>query len=156
MVWDTDSRYAKKIDSATLLRHGNDINGLIEWESSIYDKTVPKSYYLKSKPDFYGSLNWPSTGADLLGGTNPARERYLGNTIPDEKIKCGDINGDGSVNSIDFGYLRMYLLGMIKEFPAENGFVAADVNGDGNVNSIDFGLMRQYLMGMIKKFPAEV
>ncbi len=155
LVWDTDSRYPKKIDPSTLLRHGNYIKGSIEWESGISDKTVPKSYYLKSKPDFYGSLKWPSTGADMLNGTNPARERFLGNTIPNEKIKYGDINGDGSVNSIDFGYLKMYLLGMIKEFPAENGFAAADVNGDGKINSLDFGIMRQYLMGMIDKFPAE-
>jgi len=70
------------------------------------------------------------------------------------KVLLGDLNGDGNVNSIDFGYFRMYLLGTIKDFPIENDLKAADLNGDGNINSIDYGYFRMYLLGTIKEFPA--
>ncbi|GEM_PF-1065876 len=65
----------------------------------------------------------------------------------------GDLNGDGKVNSIDFGLLKQHLLGITK-LTGKN-LSNADVNGDGNVNSIDFGLMKQYLLGIIKTFPGE-
>jgi len=62
----------------------------------------------------------------------------------------GDINSDGEVNSIDFGLLRMHLLGINPL--EETGFTNADVNRNGNVDSIDFGLIRKYLLGMISDF----
>ncbi|OPZ85720.1 MAG: Endo-1,4-beta-xylanase Z precursor [Firmicutes bacterium ADurb.Bin419] len=61
--------------------------------------------------------------------------------------KKGDINGDGNVNSIDFGLLKLHLLGSTPI--TGDGLSRADVNGDGNVNSIDFGFIKQYLLGMI-------
>jgi len=66
----------------------------------------------------------------------------------------GDLNGDETVNSIDYAYMKSYLLGMMKEFPSENGLIAADVNGDEDINSVDYALMKMYLLGMIKEFPA--
>lgn len=65
----------------------------------------------------------------------------------------GDVNGDGLANSIDFGYMRQYLLGMISNFPDANGLKAADLNKDGSFNSIDFGYFRQYILGIIKNIP---
>ncbi|WP_010248440.1 glycoside hydrolase family 9 protein [Acetivibrio cellulolyticus] len=67
----------------------------------------------------------------------------------------GDVNGDGSLNSIDFGVMRKYLLGMIKEFSYENGLKAGDVDGNGMFNSLDFAYMRQYMLGIISKFPVQ-
>lgn len=65
----------------------------------------------------------------------------------------GDVDGNGAVNSIDFGYMRMYLLGMISKFPTSDpdmGYKGADINSDGTVNSIDLGYMRQILLGILK------
>jgi len=73
---------------------------------------------------------------------------------PEPLITLGDVNGDGEVNSIDFAYLKQYLLGMIKEFPAENGLKSADLDGNGSVNSIDYAYLKKYLLGIIDKFPA--
>jgi endo-1,4-beta-D-glucanase Y len=66
---------------------------------------------------------------------------------------CGDANKDGVFNSIDFAFVRMFLLGM--QLPREMDAKAADVDGSGQVNAIDFAYMRQRLLGMIDKFPAE-
>lgn len=65
---------------------------------------------------------------------------------------CGDLNGDGKVNSIDFAYLRGYLLKVdtYSESVLEGN---ADLNMDGKVNSLDFALLRQYVLGMIKTLP---
>lgn len=63
----------------------------------------------------------------------------------------GDIDGNGSFNSIDFGYMRMYLLGTKKDFTSKQ-IEEADVDNNGTVNSIDFGIMRQVLLGMKTNF----
>lgn len=70
-------------------------------------------------------------------------------------VRYGDVNGSGTVDSIDFALMRNYLLGNIFEFPVSNGRVISDVNADGSFNSIDFALMRSFLLGIITKFPAE-
>lgn len=64
--------------------------------------------------------------------------------------ELGDLNSDNSVNSIDFGLYRKYLLGMC----TLDDQSVADLNGDGSANSIDFGVFRKFLLGMITAFPA--
>ncbi len=63
----------------------------------------------------------------------------------------GDVNGDGEVNSIDYGYVKMYLLGMINKFPTDDpnvGYSGADIDSDGDVDSIDFALLKRMLLGI--------
>lgn len=63
---------------------GNLIKGQISWTlASPRDQGIPTSLYHGAKPAFYGGMAWPSVGADVPGGTNPARERYRsGEKIP--------------------------------------------------------------------------
>ncbi len=115
----------------------------------------------KSQPDSFpellasnnsGSL---SLSCDLQKGEiyyiyiNPDYETGYSFIIEEAEFKMGDVNGDNRINSIDFANLRMFLLGMIDEFPSQFGQDAADINQDGSVNSIDFALLRQYLLGII-------
>jgi hypothetical protein len=74
-------------------------------------------------------------------------------TPTSDKYVVGDLNGDNEFDSIDFGFLRMYLLGMIDSFPSEFGKLSADVDGNGEIDSMDFAYMRQVLIGMKSEFP---
>ncbi len=58
----------------------------------------------------------------------------------------GDVDGSGSVDSIDFALLKKYLLGSITAFEYQFGLQAADFNGDGSINAIDFAKLKVYLM----------
>ena len=49
----------------------------------------------------------------------------------------GDFNGDGQINSLDYGVLDFYL-GSVNEL--------GDLQGDGNVNSLDYGVL-DYVLG---------
>ncbi len=55
----------------------------------------------------------------------------------------GDVNSDKKVDALDFGMLRLYLIGSISSVSAN-----ADVNQDGSIDSIDFGMLRKHLLGM--------
>lgn len=73
---------------------------------------------------------------------------------PSDAIIYGDVNGNGSADSVDFGFMRKFLLGIIQEMPAANWQVSGDLNGDKNINAIDFAILRKYLLGMIPSLPA--
>lgn len=68
-------------------------------------------------------------------------------------VILGDVNSDGFFNSLDFGQLRMYLLGMKDK--DEINILAGDVDANGALNAIDFAYFRQRLIGIINKFPVE-
>jgi hypothetical protein len=70
-------------------------------------------------------------------------------------VKLGDVNGDDAVDALDFALMKSYLIGIIKDFPVENGIEAADVNSDSEFDALDLAAMKQYLLGIIKQFPAQ-
>jgi hypothetical protein len=60
-----------------VLVHGTVIGGVTVWDSSISDRTLPQSYYLKEKPAFFDGTPWPVIGPDVAGDAKlPAESRY--------------------------------------------------------------------------------
>ena len=64
----------------------------------------------------------------------------------DSFLNYGDVNGDGFINSIDYTLIHRYVLGVITEFPSDDGKLAADVNKDGKINSNDYVILKNYIL----------
>ena len=77
-------------------------------------------------------------GAGSLGGGS------TGNSGQTAASLSGDVNEDGTINSLDALRLQRYLLG--QETLSEKGKKAADLNGDGKVNSQDLALLKKKLL----------
>jgi len=64
------------------LQHGNRIGELVQWDPSIPVHDVPLSYYLDSRPAFWGDGDWPSRDAGDSAVTElPAKTRYRKGTL---------------------------------------------------------------------------
>ena len=59
----------------------------------------------------------------------------------------GDINFDGSINSVDSNYMKRFITGL--NSPNIDERSAADVNGDGKVDVIDSNYLKRMLSGTI-------
>lgn len=99
------------------------------------------------EPD--GTTPAPRTPAPTSTSTSTAKVTPTPTKSTPAIIK-GDIDGNGSVNAIDFALMRKYLLGMLDI--DDNVKAIGDVNGDKDFNAIDFGKMRLYLLGTITEF----
>jgi hypothetical protein len=91
----------------------------------------------------------------------PMVPAFPSSTIPPQRVKYGDVNGDGMVNAGDYTLVRRYILRSITEFTDSNGNIyangkiAGDVNDDGKINAGDYTLIRRYILSQINIFPAE-
>jgi hypothetical protein len=74
------------------LVHGNHEQGSLQGYNTISDHNIPVSYYLMEKPAFFGSLDWPVTGGEIVpnSGKIPAQLRYEGN----DPVECDLAGGD--------------------------------------------------------------
>ncbi len=73
------SPYKFDIRSGTnLIIHGNNLGGTVTYDP-VYGTEISNSMYLKSKPAFFGAMNWPSIGAPnvINTGTIPAKQRLF-------------------------------------------------------------------------------
>jgi hypothetical protein len=82
---------------STSLRHGNFdyVTNSVKWDPSIADTSLPDSYYLSARPEFFGNLQWPPIGPDVPGytGTIPAKVRFEGGTVHVDNDKSGIPDG---------------------------------------------------------------
>lgn len=65
----------------------------------------------------------------------------------------GDLNGDSSVDATDYALMKMYLLGIITDFPVQNDILAGDLNTDGVIDALDFAIFKMYLLGTVTQLP---
>ena len=65
----------------------------------------------------------------------------------------GDVNCDGSVDSVDGLLVLQSDAGLIDSVPCPQ---YGDVNGDGVINAVDASLILQYGAGLLQSFPASV
>jgi len=86
--WNTarnDDDTYDPIVRGSLLRHGNFdyVNNSVIWDPNIVEERIPNSYYLSSKPAFFGGLDWPAIGPDITGLVQkiPAQLRYEANAM---------------------------------------------------------------------------
>ncbi|WP_024833132.1 beta-L-arabinofuranosidase domain-containing protein [Ruminiclostridium josui] len=68
-------------------------------------------------------------------------------------VLAGDLNGDNTIDATDFAMMKMYLLGLINDLPAQNDIEAGDLNKDGVINALDFAVFKKYLLGSIENLP---
>ena len=82
------------------------------------------------------------------GGTSPVTEnmdlyfdnvviarKYIGPAFPAEMPSKGDVNGDGTIDTLDMQACINHILG------EQDWGEAADVNGDGGVDALDLQLI---------------
>lgn len=107
-----------------------------------------------------GTFSGRNDGLIFDRSYNPKPSYYtmqaaLATGITPDPIIYGDLDGNKSVNALDYSLMKQYLLGSITKFPSADGLKAADVNASGTIDALDFALMKQYLLGSITKFPAD-
>lgn len=67
-------------------------------------------------------------------------------TDPEQDVKYGDVDQDGSITSLDFATVKKHLLGI--EILTGDKFTAADVDGDKSITALDLSYIKKYLLGM--------
>ncbi len=69
------------------------------------------------------------------------------------EIKTGDVNGDNTIDALDFALMKAYVLGITKDFPVNDDLAVGDLNRDGSIDAIDWAVLKMYLLGIYKALP---
>jgi len=97
--------------------------------------------------------NYPN----LYGGLAPGATSDRAASV--DVYARGDVNGNGTINSIDALFTLQLSAGLIPPWglccpdTAPQTFKAAEVNDDGQVNSIDAVLILQFSAGLVPSLP---
>jgi hypothetical protein len=94
---DGSSGFDSLVPYSTLLLHGeySNVTGLLTWSGSL-TQTLSASFYLSSKPAWFGNVPWPAIGPDVTGGIGPGGHAYaIPAEVCYEKV-MGGTDGTGS------------------------------------------------------------
>jgi hypothetical protein len=90
---------------ATMFYHGvyNCTDGTFTWDVNNPNHTLPASFYLNSKPSWWGSVAWPPIGPDVTGGNiSDSIARGYVNAIPALNcFKIATVNGTTNTGTFD-------------------------------------------------------
>ena len=102
-----------------------------------YDKVL-QAYKGNKAPVFRYHRFWAEASIAIANGVYSILSEEFGDV---ETLK-GDINGDGTINVLDYALLQQYLVGKSVIINKEN----SDINGDGKINSTDLMLLRKLVL----------
>ncbi len=100
----------------TAILHGNYdyVSNSVLWNSGISDHNLPSSLFLTSKPAWFGNLQWPAIGPDVIGYVSmiPAQYCYEQGLMPGCLISspagscasAADSDGDSVVSNGELAY----------------------------------------------------
>lgn len=77
--------------------------------------------------------------------TNVKAETKLTLDLRSAPEKRGDVDGNGTINSLDYMLLKRHVLGSFKLSDMQQ--LVADVNRDGTLNSLDYMLLKRHVLG---------
>lgn len=120
------------------------------WVSSV---KVPEGFTVEIYDlDDFGGSKWSFTADTPDFSAVGCNDRMSSVKIYENSSqgKYGDINDDGTVDTIDFALLKQYLLGTVTEINTN----MADLDGDNAVTATDFAILKKYLLGQISELPA--
>jgi len=114
---DGSSGFDKSGPFSTLFVHGDysNITAATSWSNGI-SNTLPASFYLSSRPSWWGNLKYPATGPDVSGGSGPGGHSY-GN--PAQVCYTGLMKGtDGTGSPLSFNANTCYGGSSVTSAPA--------------------------------------
>lgn len=128
--------------------YGIDVMDAGQTLSDVFEVTNGGSFVVKAN----GEGMEEGTGAVITvysgpGGTGSVVGEY---TV----VIHGDVNGDGSADSLDASILCEYEIGFIPDFSAygisdDIAFIAGDVNADGGADSLDASIICEFEIGFL-------
>jgi len=137
---DDTTQLARYTEKFPVLYNYPSVKGITLWGYIQGQCWKENTYLLTSSGAERPALQWLKTYLKQTPGT----------------IKYGDVNGDNSIDAMDFAQFKKYLLNpSANPFPVSNGQKIADLDGSGTVDVLDFALLKQYLLGKISKFPVD-
>jgi len=136
------SRYKEKFP---VLWENPNVKGITLWGWIEGQTWIDNTHIISSSGVERPALTWLKSylSSSNLSTTPPATPTPVV-TGGNNTLLLGDVDENGSVNSLDFAKYRQYLLGKISYLPA-----TGDVDRNNSMDSIDFGKLRQHLLGMI-------
>lgn len=134
--WNTDFSEILVIPKGTELKSANKTtNGWLQVSYSAYSK------YSGRNVKYTGYISGEYASKTLSGG--PVSD---GTVTPETPLfEIGDVNGDGSINSLDYRWIKEYIMGTRKL--TEEQLYRADFEKDGKVNSLDYMKIKNLIMG---------
>lgn len=103
---------------------------------------------------WYWTQAFAAVNTSLEGQRIVERNQLLSTNNSDNQSAsqfCGDVNGDGSINSFDYIALSQHIFG--GESLSELQLEACDVMQDGSVNIADVIILRRYILGSYESLP---
>jgi DUF1680 family protein len=119
------------------------------WASSV---KVPEGYTVEVYDnDNFSGTKWTFTAddADFIAAGCNDKMSSVKIYLTGNQGNFGDINNDGTVDTIDFALLKQYLLGKTVDINEE----MADLDGDKSITAMDFAVLKKYLLGQITELP---